>query len=43
MTQTPVDAASVRTPDTNKLKAIGMRLQAPEFTNYERDRLAELR
>ena len=44
MTQTPVDAAiSVRTPDFNKLKAIGMRLQA-QFTGYERDRrLAELR
>ena len=44
MTQTPVDASvSVRTPDFNKLKAIGMRLQA-QFTGYERDRrLAELR
>lgn len=43
MTQTPVDAASVRTPDFDKLKAIGMRLQA-QFTSYERDRrLAELR
>ena len=45
-TTTPVDtalAASVRTPDYDKLRGIGQRLQA-QFLNYERDRrLAELR
>lgn len=45
-TTTPVDAAlaaSIRTPDYDKLRGIGQRLQA-QFLNYERDRrLAELR
>jgi hypothetical protein len=46
MNQVPADAAisaSVRTPDFDKLKAIGMRLTS-QFTSYERDRrLAELK
>ena len=45
-TTTPVDtalAASIRTPDYDKLRGVGQRLQA-QFLNYERDRrLAELR
>lgn len=44
MNTTPVDAAlAQRTPDFQKLEAIGMRLQS-QFLSYERDRrLAELR